>query len=290
MITSIRAVTASQGRRRVLTGQAVSRRFRTTAGLALGAALLVGCASTPAPSTEAPVQAAGPSPTTAHPSPTTAHPSPTTTSRTPAAADLSFHYHAKGAQEYIDQTLLVVNEGPDSVVPTLAITPLDSAGNALSGVSVSTAFGSDHGMLVVAPGEAGSYDILAFSGPDKAKVAAVNVVVTKVLRATAPAGAEGVTVQAADQDGKSISKFDRFQQVVLKNPNAAAVSARAVYIVYDQPADGASQQAVAVVPIGDLTVIPGNGTVTLPVTGAAQDAVAKYSGRAAVSLKAYFSQ
>lgn len=185
---------------------------------------------------------------------------------------------------------MVTSTATGSVVPTLAITPVDSSGRPVAGVSVSTAYGSDRGTLVVGPGRDGAYDVLAFSGPDRARVAGVAVSVTRVLPATAPAGADYVTARAADQGGGSISKFDRFRQVVLQNPNGAAVSVRTVYIVYDQPRDGTSQQAVAVVPIGGLTTVPAHGSVTVPVTGAAQEAVAKYSGGPAVSIKTYFSQ
>jgi hypothetical protein len=74
------------------------------------------------------------------------------------------------------------------------------------------------------------------------------------------------------------------------NPNAVPVSVRVVYIVYNQPASGTAQQAVAVTPVGTLTSIPANGTVTIPVSGAAKAAVDKYSNGPAVSIKAYFSQ
>jgi len=190
----------------------------------------------------------------------------------------------------LSQTIVIANKGASSVVPTLAITPLDGAGHPLTGVSVTTVFGSDHGALVVAPGRNGGYDVLVFSGPDRAKVADVAVAVTGTVRATEQSQGAYVTVQTADRNGGPLSKFDRFEQVVLHNPNSAAVSVRTVYIVYDQPSGGASQQAVAVVPVGGLTTVAAGGSVTVPVTGAAQEAVARYSGGPAVSVKTYFSQ
>lgn len=206
----------------------------------------------------------------------------------PSAAALSFDYHALGKLEYIDQTLLIGNDGGASVIPTLAITAVDGAGKDLPGVRVTTAYGSDRGSLVVEPG--GSYDVLAFSGTGVGEVADVRVAVKELAPADLPSGVSPVDVKPADASGRPLSKFAAFEQVVLTNPNDTAVSVRVVYLVYDQPKPGSPQQAVEVVPIGGLTTIPAGGTSSVAVSGEARAAVQKYAGGAAVSVKAYFSR
>ncbi|MGW4898365.1 hypothetical protein ACWEQL_39920 [Kitasatospora sp. NPDC004240] len=201
---------------------------------------------------------------------------------------LSFGYHALGKQEYIDQTLSINNDGLTSVVPTLAITAVDSAGKDLPDVRVTTAYGSDRGSLIVQP--RGGYDVLAFSGTGAGQVADVRVTVKELVPADLPAKVSGIEAGPADAAGQPMSKFDAFDQVILKNPNNTAVSVRVVYLVYDQPKPGSPQQAIEVVPIGGLTTIPAGGTSSVTVTGDAKAAVQKFSGGPAVSVKTYFSR
>ncbi|WP_328622604.1 hypothetical protein [Streptomyces sp. NBC_00354] len=201
---------------------------------------------------------------------------------------MSFGYHALGKREFIDQTLSINNTGRTSVVPTLAITAVDSTGKDLPDVRVTTAYGSDRGSLVVQHG--GGYDILAFSGADAGQVADVRVTVKELVPADLPADSSAVEAKPADPAGQPLSKFDAFDQVVLKNPNNTAVSVRVVYLVYDQPKSGSPQQAVEVVPIGGLTTIPAGGTSSVTVSGDAKAAVQRFSGGPAVSVKTYFSR
>jgi hypothetical protein len=65
---------------------------------------------------------------------------------------------------------------------------------------------------------------------------------------------------------------------------------RVAYLVYDQPAEGETQQAISVTPIGGLVRVPADGTAVVEVTGDAAQAVARYSGGPAVSVKAYNSE
>ncbi|THA40668.1 hypothetical protein [Streptomyces sp. A1547] len=183
---------------------------------------------------------------------------------------------------------MIDNDGRTGVVPTLTITAVDAAGKDLPDVRVRTAYGSDRGGLVVQHGRA--YDILAFSGAEADRVADVRVTVKELVPADLPAGSSAIEAKPADAAGQPMSKFDAFDQVILKNPNATAVSVRVVYLVYDQPKSGASQQVAEVVPIGRLTTIPAGATSSVTVSGDAKAAVQKFSGGPAVSVKAYFSR
>ncbi|MGC0319211.1 hypothetical protein [Kitasatospora acidiphila] len=255
-------------------------------GIFLGVAALAGCD----PSGASTTPAKGPSisgSVTTNAAPTASTPAADTPAAAPAATSLSFSYHALGKQEYIDQTLSINNDGQTSVVPTLTITAVDGSGKDLPDVQVTTAYGSDRGSLVIQPG--GGYDVLAFHGADAKQVATVKVTVKELAAADLPASASAVEAKPADAAGQPLTKFDAFDQVILKNPNNTAVSVRIVYLVYDQPPAGTPQQAIEVVPIGGLITVPPAGTTSVAVSGDAKTAVQKYSGGPAVSVKTYFS-
>ncbi|MFD7582109.1 hypothetical protein [Kitasatospora sp. NPDC059817] len=261
-------------------------RIRTVVGIVLGVAALTGCdpsgaSTTPAKGPSQASSATDTAPTAATPATPAAAPGPTATS-------LSFSYHALGKHEYIDQTLSIDNDGQASAAPTLTITAVDGSGNDLPDVQVTTAYGSDRGSLVIQPG--GGYDVLAFHGADAQRVANVRVTVKELAAADLPADASAVEAEPADSAGQQLTKFDAFDQVIVKNPNNAAVSVRIVYLVYNQTPAGTPQQAIEVVPIGGLITVPPAGTVSVAVSGDARTAVQKYSGGPAVSVKAYFSR
>ncbi|MFD9483667.1 hypothetical protein ACFWBX_06605 [Streptomyces sp. NPDC059991] len=209
----------------------------------------------------------------------------------PTSSDLSFSYTGiSSGDETINQTLAIHNTYRQSVVTLLSFTALDRAHHPMPKVKVTTVYGSDRGALVSPYGY--GLDILRFSGPGEHEVADVRVRVDKVVAADrrVVAGREPVTTQALDDAGREISRFERFSKVRLTNPNAWPVYVRVSYIVYDQPPEGQSQQAVSVTPIGSLTRIPSHSTTTIEVTGAAATAVAHNSRGPAVSIKAYYSQ
>ena len=206
----------------------------------------------------------------------------------PDAAGLSFTYRQHGsADETIDQTLQIENDFPYSVVPVLDFTPLDAHGAVLPHVHVGTVYGSDTGSLVAPFGY--SLDILRFSGAGEHQVANVRVTVRRVSKARAQAG-QYAAAQALDAHGQPVSKFSRFSAVAVTNPNPFPVSVRIVYVVYDQPASGQTQQVVLATPIGGLASVPANGKATVQVTATAAQAIAENADGPAVSIKTYPSQ
>jgi hypothetical protein len=66
-------------------------------------------------------------------------------------SELSFSYRPFGGDDEMDQVLEIVNDGPGAVVPTLEITPLDSASQPIPGLKVTTAYGSERGERVLPP-------------------------------------------------------------------------------------------------------------------------------------------
>ncbi|MEU0780955.1 hypothetical protein ABZ341_05155 [Streptomyces sp. NPDC006173] len=202
---------------------------------------------------------------------------------------LSFDYVGdSGVDEIMNQTLNLTNDYPASVVPVLSFRALDKHHHVLQEVKVSTVYGSDRGELVVPYGT--SLDILRFSGPGEHDVADVRVTVRSNTIASIPAGMHGVTTQALDSHGREIERFARFSAVRVTNADGIPVSVRIAYVLWDQPPEGVTQQAIEVTAIGGLTRVPAHGTAVIQVTGKASAAVVRNSNGPAVSIKAYNSQ
>jgi hypothetical protein len=192
---------------------------------------------------------------------------------------LGFTFDRIGDPGYMDQTLRITNLGPPALVPTLDITPVDSAGVALPGVTVRTAYGSDQGK-VLAPAQQISIDVLSFHGDRAADVADVRVTVRSVIEAPFPVAPDLVEAQALDEAGQPTSKFGPFDAVALTNPNDDAVSVGVVCILWDDPPSGQPQQALAVIPLGSAHIAAHDST-RIKATGEARYGCG--------SLKTYFS-
>lgn len=206
----------------------------------------------------------------------------------PDSSVLTFAYHRQNDHEYIDQSLEIDNSDKRSVVPVLAFTALDRNHNPLPDVRVSSVLGSDSGRLVATYGY--TLDILRFSGSGQHQVYDVRVTVRHLAAARQRANITPVAVEPLDGAGHVVSKFDRFAAVRLKNQDRFPVSVRVAYVAYDKPAEGNTQQPVSVSTVGGLVHLPALGTAVVKVTGAAAQAVDRYSGGTAVTIRAYNSQ
>jgi hypothetical protein len=206
------------------------------------------------------------------------------------ASSLSFHFQRIAGTDMMNQQLSITNHSGQSVVPTLRFTPVDGAEQPVAGVTVTTAYGSDRGQVVV--GSKGGLDVLAFHGVDASEVVDVKVDVTSLTVAKRIVVTRGLTIAFQDASGGTVDKFGDFDKVLLTNPNDIDATVRIVYIVWDQPTDPKeSQQAVSVTPIGGLVVIPHHGTTTVQVDSDAAAAVAQYGdGTNAISVKLFPSQ
>lgn len=252
----------------------------------MAAVLLAGCGSTHGGKRDG--GAPAPLSPTASATEMSASPDTAEASAEPDADVLTFSYHRKNDYDYIDQTLEINNSHAGSVVPVLAFTALDRQHQPLPDVRVRTVYGSDSGRLVAPYGS--SYDILRFSGAGEQQVYDIRVTVRHLATAREQANVHPVTVWPTDAAGHPVSKFTRFAAVHVQNSDPFAVSVRVAYLVYDQPAQGETQQVISVTAIGGLVHVPAGGTAVVKVTGEAARAVARYSGGPAVSVKAYNSQ
>ena len=86
---------------------------------------------------------------------------------------MSFKYTAYGGDNY-DQVLEITSDGFSGVTMDLDITPLDEGGQPISGVTVTSAFGSYRGEQVIPPFFT-DYDVLKFEGERASEVRDVRV-------------------------------------------------------------------------------------------------------------------
>jgi hypothetical protein len=196
-----------------------------------------------------------------------------------------FVYRPTSRPGYMDQFLTIINTRPSAVAPTLAFVPLDRKGRKISGVTVRTAFGSDHGMVVIPAGWRGS-DVLAFDGPGSRQVADVKVIVRSMVRIRA---AETPAEYTEDLEAREISaghtvQAGAFDTVLVNNPYPFPISIRVVCTIWEEPPPGAAQQMTEALPIGGLTRIAPLEVGTVPVTGPAAGRTRECGG-----VTAYFS-
>jgi hypothetical protein len=200
---------------------------------------------------------------------------------------LSFAYVAHEAPGSIDQVLEIRNTDESALAPTLSFVAVDSAGEPLDGVTVSTAFGSDRGQLALLSGS--NFDVLAFHGTGSEQVADVRVSVGDVQRVDMPPAPFPVEAQALDSDGQPVASTHRFASVELTNPNPDPITVRVVYLVYDVPAPGHSQQIVSALQFGAPMTLRGKSVVNLPAPTEVQQRNVE-AGGAPASVKVYFSR
>ncbi|GAA2503007.1 hypothetical protein Ahu01nite_063880 [Winogradskya humida] len=206
-----------------------------------------------------------------------------------APTALAFDYEGESAEEdTINQLLTIDNNGTDTFAPLLELTAIDFLGAELPDIEVSTIFGSDRGELVTPPGP--NVDVLRFTGEDLTRVDDVRV---KVLRAriVEPVEVEfDPQTELLDDDGEEVGRNERFSWVSVYNDNDVPIKVRLVYIVWDVPPPGRTQQAIATFPIRGLVTVGAGDSEVVGLNGSAEAANAKYAGVQPTSVKAYFSR
>ena len=180
--------------------------------------------------------------------------------------ELTFAFHRVNAPGYIDQTLDISNLSTNGIVPVLKIVAVDASGAVLPGITVTTAYGSDRGNIVI-PARETVNDILAFAGSNAANVTDVHVVITsQTSDSDRPMQAQYVTAQAVDASGGPTSKFRTVRGRRVDESEPVDIKVGVVCIQWDQPPSGQPQQAVAVIPLG-VTMVPASGSTTIPMSG-----------------------
>ncbi|KQP82382.1 MULTISPECIES: hypothetical protein [unclassified Aeromicrobium] len=168
------------------------------------------------------------------------------------AVDLRFAYSGVSDEGTIDQTLTITNTSRTlSAAPTLSFVALDSDSEPMTDVSVTTVFGSDRG-LVVAPANYEVLDILRFEGPGSGDVEDVEVTV-EGMRTAEDAGTAYPEVDFLDAQGEPVDRPYEARTARVSNPGRSDYVVRLVGITWNRPAEGESQQALTVSPVGEPT-------------------------------------
>lgn len=202
----------------------------------------------------------------------------------PTTSDISTTYVDIAQSGFIDQTVTFENRANVAVIPRTRYRALDGDGNAVGGIEVTTAFGSDRSLLVVPP--TGYFDVLTFTGVRVDEVADVEIEVVDVVPVAGYNLGEGIEPEALDGDGASVSKFDAFSQIGLANPSDADIRYRVVCLIYDVPKPGNAQQAIDVSVAIESVLVPAGERVIAPVTESFAERTANL-GYGCDSLKAH---
>lgn len=206
---------------------------------------------------------------------------PTPTSR------LSFKYDRLGGSGFIDQALNIHNASDVPVLLDANIRALDASGSVLPDVKVAGVYGTERRGQVLVPGD--NLDFLVFTGPGSSNARDVEVVDVRVRNADFPEVTEPVEAVPLDASDNELDYPAGVAKVTVRNPNPAAVTVRVVGIIWNQPAEGRSQQALKVIPLSDLTTVPASGETTVEVDRAHRLAISEHALSNALSLKAYLS-
>ena len=194
-------------------------------------------------------------------------------------------YQDRAQDGGIDQSVTLKYTGTGQVAPKVKYTPLDSSGNRVDHVDVTTAYGSDEGRLAVA--SPGSIDVLAFHGEFASRVVNVEASVVSVELLS---GRDTATVDQPVPliDSEPTEKFERFDQVRVSNENDQDITVRVVCLLYDEPPPGEPQQATDVIVIADASEIAAGSSITIDVSSEFLADAAK-RGASCHSLKAHLT-
>ncbi len=185
---------------------------------------------------------------------------------TPSARDISAVYVDVNARGRIDQTVTFRNRANVAVIPEVHYRALDAQGNAVPGIEVTTAFGSDRSLLVIPP--SGYFDVLRFAGDRVDEVVDVDIEITSVAPVNGYDLDQVVEPEALAADGAPMTKFDPFSQVALTNPSKGDVYFRVVCLLYETANSGNAQQARDVSVVVEATRVPAGERIVVPVTEA----------------------
>ncbi|NMO51913.1 hypothetical protein HH310_11995 [Actinoplanes sp. TBRC 11911] len=201
-------------------------------------------------------------------------------------SSLSFDYTADSGGDYIDQVVQIDNNGDEAVIPTLRYIALDANGVGMPEIKVFTAFGSDHGDVVVPT--SGAWEIVQFVGEGRDKVADVQVTVLRSQHTDYPYVETEPDTEAFDESGREDEYFANFRSVKVTNDNDDPIRVRLAFVAWQGLDSGADQFQVAV-PVGELTTVPAHGDATVEVDPGALTSIFQYGGKYPTNVIAYYS-
>jgi hypothetical protein len=179
--------------------------------------------------------------------------------------ELSFKYAAYGGDENYDQVLEIGSDGFSGVLMDLDITPLDSTGDPIAGITVTSAFGSHRKGQVIPPFFT-DYDLLKFEGERANEVRDVRVEIRDLDQVDYPEMTEAITFQRFD-DGLPVDDEETFDAIDLRNGNSDDLAVKVALMAWGDRPESDPQQFEWAIPLDDIYTVPANGhkMVKLPV-------------------------
>lgn len=199
---------------------------------------------------------------------------------------LRFSYERAGEPGFLDQVMAIENTTDDPVVLDGTYEALDETSDPLPDVEVASLYCSERAEQVLLPGE--TVDVMRFEGQDLGRVADVRLSGTEARKVAFPAVEQLVDALPAGERGQTIADPGDAVKVDLQNPNAADVTVAVVYVVWDVPEEGRTQQALETWTVADSVTVPDSGSTMIDIPESVRDGIADHRGTNAISLKAYF--
>ena len=201
----------------------------------------------------------------------------------------SFAYTPDSGDGYMNQLLQITHSGSRSVAPVLKLYAVDSSGVPLPEVTVTGVFGSDRGELVV-PAGYGVVDVMQLTGEHVNRVADVRASVLRAPVVEYPTITTEPVVTPLDSTGVAVTRNDVFTRIRVSSDNDAPITVRLIYITWNVPPEGQTQQAERTEPVGDLVTVPAHGQTDVKIAADDVAVIRRTSGTAPTSIKAYFSK
>ena len=154
---------------------------------------------------------------------------------------------------------------------------------------VTTVYGSNRGNVVV-PARGFATDVMRFNGDGVDRIADVRATVAVPVEVEYPPAPVEPVVTPLDSAGAEVTRNDAFTRVQVANDNDDPVTLRLVYIVWDEPSAGRTQQAELVVPLDDVVTVPAHGETEVTVEPNDAAVIEQYAGVALASVKVYLSR
>lgn len=203
----------------------------------------------------------------------------------PAAEDVSIDYLHVAEAGSIDRTLTLTNNTSDVLAAELTIEGLDEQGDSVEAVTMSTAYGSHRGEMLLSPGE--NIDVVMALGPVAPLVRDVRVGVEDLAVVDIPVAPSYLDAVPLGPGGRPTSTPSRATKVRVTNPSEHDLTASVVHLLYDVPSAGEAQSIQAVSYVDRAVALPARGSILVPVDRELRTLLRGELGRFPSSIKAY---
>jgi hypothetical protein len=189
-------------------------------------------------------------------------------------------------QGFIDLSLDLTNPGEKPVALGGRLVAVDSAGEELSTVQVTTAYGSERGRMILMPGV--NVDFVQLGGPGADLVEDVVLSDQATHPVDVEPAAEVVDLVPLGDEGEELEYDATAVAARVDNPNAVPVDVRVVLLVLGASRPGEPQEAIRVEDVAQAEV-PASDSTTVALDNRVRKLLRRLGTVNFVSLRAVFS-